>query len=71
MNIDDLKEPKDMVNMELLEAYSAFNRKGFRTIEEQNYLGQLRQVILERMSEKESNKEAIIKASIHQNGGGD
>lgn len=54
MNMDDLKEPKHMVNIELLEAYSAFNRKGFRTIEEQNYLGQLRQEILERMIEKNS-----------------
>lgn len=55
MNTNDLKdpkEPKDMLNIELLEAYSAFNRKGFRTIEEQNYEGLLRQEILERMSEK-------------------
>lgn len=52
MNTNDLKDPKDMVNIELLEAYSAFNRKGFRTIEEQNYEGLLRQEILERMSEK-------------------
>ncbi|EIL83370.1 hypothetical protein P8815_18125 [Bacillus altitudinis] len=55
MNLNDLKvskDPKDMVNIELLEAYSAFNRKGFRTIEEQNYEGLLRQEILERMSEK-------------------
>ncbi|MGM0817417.1 MAG: hypothetical protein ACQEUO_18270 [Bacillota bacterium] len=52
MKMDDLKKPKDMVNIELLEAYSAFNRKGFRTIEEQNYEGLLRQEILERMSEK-------------------
>ncbi|MER3123658.1 hypothetical protein ABQG71_21105 [Bacillus altitudinis] len=58
MNMDDLKEPKDMVNMELLEAYSAFDRKGFRTIEEQNYLGQLRQEILERMSENEIKRSA-------------
>ncbi|MGX1449965.1 hypothetical protein ACUXOD_003773 [Bacillus sp. 153480037-1] len=55
MNLNDLKvskDPKDMVNIELLETYSAFNRKGFRTIEEQNYEGLLRQEILERMSEK-------------------
>ncbi|MGE6628745.1 hypothetical protein [Bacillus sp. 005/A4HT-01/001] len=52
MNMDDLKEPKDMVNIELLEAYSAFDRKGFRTIEEQDYVRLLRQEILERMSEK-------------------
>lgn len=59
MNMDDKKEPKDMVNMELLEAYSAFNRKGFRTIKEQKYLGQLRQEILERMSEKKSKKKLL------------
>ncbi|WP_350303368.1 hypothetical protein [Bacillus pumilus] len=55
MNMDDLKKPKDMVNIELLEAYSAFNSKGFRTIEEQNYEGLLRKEILERMSEKNEN----------------
>ncbi|MDG3045499.1 hypothetical protein OE903_23075 [Bacillus sp. B6(2022)] len=49
---DGRPDPKDMVNMELLEAYSAFNSKGFRTIEEQNYEGLLRQEILERMSER-------------------
>lgn len=54
MNMD-LKDPKDMVNIELLEVYSAFNRKGYRTIEEQNYEGLLRQEILERMSEKNEN----------------
>ncbi|MED1461634.1 hypothetical protein [Bacillus safensis] len=52
MNIDDLKEPKDMVNMELLETYSALNKRSFCTIEEQNYAGLLRQEILKRMSEK-------------------
>jgi|GEM_PF-5740448 len=48
--MDDKKEPKGMVNVELLEAYSSFNRKGFHTVEEQNYLALLRKEILERMS---------------------
>ena len=58
MSVNDMKNPKDMVNGELLEAYSSFtyssfNRLPFRTIEEQNYLAQLRQEILERMDKKE------------------
>lgn len=58
MSLNDMKNPKDMVNGELLEAYSSFtyssfNRLGFRTIEEQNYLALLRQEILERMDKNE------------------
>ncbi|MEC1275261.1 MULTISPECIES: hypothetical protein [Bacillus] len=53
MSLNDMKNPKDMVNGELLEAYSSFNRLPFRTIEEQNYLALLRQEILERMDKKE------------------
>ncbi|WP_144487960.1 hypothetical protein [Bacillus pumilus] len=52
MDMDDLKKPKDMVNMELLETYSAFNKKSFYAIEEQDYVGLLRQEMLERMSKK-------------------
>ncbi|WP_203229938.1 hypothetical protein [Bacillus velezensis] len=53
MSLNDMKNPKDMGNGELLEAYSSFNRKPFRTIEEQNYLALLRQEILERMDKNE------------------
>lgn len=53
MSLNDMKNPKDMVNGELLEEYSSFNRLPFRTIEEQNYLALLRQEILERMDKKE------------------
>lgn len=58
MSLNDMKNPKDMVNGELLEAYSSFayssfKRIPFRTREEQNYLALLRQEILERMDKKE------------------
>ncbi|MEK5009592.1 hypothetical protein MHI11_20755 [Bacillus sp. FSL K6-3312] len=52
MDMDDRKKPKDMVDMELLETYSSFNKQSFFTIEEQNYVGLLRQEMLERMSKK-------------------
>lgn len=45
------KYPKDMVNIELLEKYSFYNQKVYRSEDEQNYIGLLRQEMLERMGE--------------------
>lgn len=45
------KHPKDMVNIELLEKYSHYNQKVYRSEDEQNYIGLLRQEMLERMEE--------------------
>lgn len=45
------KNPKDMVNIELLEKYSFYNQKVYRSEDEQNYIGLLRQEMLERMGE--------------------
>lgn len=45
------KHPKDMVNIELLEKYSHYNQKVYRSEDEQNYIGLLRQEMLERMGE--------------------
>ncbi|WP_144472795.1 hypothetical protein [Bacillus pumilus] len=62
MDMDDLKEPKklkNMVNAELLEVYSYFNKQGFHTIEEQNYIAHLRQEILKRMNAGNINKVKI------------
>lgn len=46
-----LKHPKDMVNIELLETYSHYNRMGFRMPREQDYIGLLRQEMLKRMEQ--------------------
>jgi len=43
------KQPKNMVNIELLEKYSHYNRMTFRLPDEQNYTTLLRQEMLKRM----------------------
>lgn len=52
MTKNNLKNPKEMVDVELLEAYSHYNKMGFRLQEEQDYLGLLQQEILRRMRRK-------------------
>lgn len=49
------KSPDEMVNIELLEAYSFYTKLGFRTIEEQNFLAVLRKEILKRMENENEN----------------
>lgn len=49
------KHPQDMVNMELLEKYSHYNRMTFRLKDEQDYTAQLRQEMLKRMEGESSN----------------
>ena len=46
------KHPKDMVNIELLEQYSHYNQRVYRSEDEQNYIALLRQELLKRMEEK-------------------
>lgn len=46
----DEKNPKEMVNIELLEIYSHYNKMPFRNIQEQEYLSSLREEILDRMN---------------------
>lgn len=46
------KHPKDMVNIELLEQYSHYNQRVYRSEDEQNYIALLRQEMLKRMEEK-------------------
>lgn len=46
------KYPKDMVNIELLEQYSHYNQRVYRSEDEQNYIALLRQEMLKRMEEK-------------------
>lgn len=45
------KHPKEMVNIELLEKYSHYNKMHFRLQDEQDYLALLRQEMLQRMGE--------------------
>ena len=45
------KHPNDMVNIELLEKYSHYNKMGFRLQDEQDYLALLRREMLKRMEE--------------------
>lgn len=45
----DRKNPKEMVDIELLEKYSHYNKMGFRLKEEQDYLARLQEEILRRM----------------------
>lgn len=47
-----LKQPKEMVNIELLEMYSHYNRMSFRLEKEQDYIGLLRREILKRMEQR-------------------
>ena len=44
------KNPKDMIDIELLEAYSHFTKMYYKTKEEQGYTAGLRKEILKRMS---------------------
>lgn len=52
MTKEERKRPSEMVNKELLEAYSHFNRIYQRSPEEQGYIALLRRELLSRM-EKE------------------
>lgn len=51
--MDEQKNPKEMVDIELLEKYSHFIKMGFRLNDEQDYLGLLQDEILKRMRENE------------------
>lgn len=44
------KNPKDMVNIELLEKYSHYNQRVYRSQDEQDYIALLRQEMLKRMA---------------------
>lgn len=46
------KDPKDMVNIELLEKYSFYNQMPYRCQERQDYIALLRIEMLKRMGEK-------------------
>lgn len=52
------KHPKDMVNIELLEKYSHYNRLAFRMQDEQDYIGLLRREMLKRMEGAESDEKS-------------
>lgn len=54
------KHPKDMVNIELLEQYSHYNQRVYRSEDEQNYIALLRQEMLKRMEEKIFNNRASL-----------
>lgn len=43
------KDPKEMVDIELMEKYSHYNKMGFRLQEDQDYLASLRREIMRRM----------------------
>lgn len=47
--MENEKHPKEMCAMELLEKYSHLNRKGYHTIQEQDYIALVRAEILKRM----------------------
>ena len=51
MVMNERKNPKEMVHIELLETYSHYNRISVRSSEEQDYLALLRNEILERMGD--------------------
>ena len=51
MVMNERKNPKEMVHIELLETYSHYNKMGYRTREEQDYLALLRNEILKRMGD--------------------
>ncbi|MDW0111512.1 hypothetical protein [Sporosarcina aquimarina] len=46
------KHPREMVNIELLEKYSHYNRIPVRIPDEQDYISLLRQELLQRMENK-------------------
>lgn len=48
------KNPKKMVNIELLEKYSHYTKMPYRSELEQNYIGLLRTEMLHRMKDKKS-----------------
>lgn len=43
------QNPKEMVDIELMEVYGSYNKMGFRFQEDQDYLASLRQEIMKRM----------------------
>lgn len=49
---EERKSPSEMVNKELLEAYSHYNRIYLRSPEEQDYIALLRREMLNRMEER-------------------